>query len=166
MTPTFKRGVEDLNLCGGIFAKTCETTVSLVCGFNNGELELNPDVLPNIFKGSAHSVSLKQFQHFLQLGKSGTFSLYDYEKLNKKIYNSTTPPAYPIQNIKCPTYIYSGSTDALVNEKDIKDLVKVLPNVKKYQNFKNFNLCDFNYGKNTRKLIFEDILASFNTECK
>ena len=132
-------------------------------------MEVDQKILPNILRGLAHSVSLKQYQHLIQLAKSGNFSFFDYEKMNKKIYNlmnSTTPSEYPIKNIKCPTYIYSGSNDAVVNESDLALLAKALPNVRKYQNFKNFNHCDFNYGNNTRKLMFESILGAFNSERK
>lgn len=83
-----------------------------------------------------------------------------------KVYNSSAPPSYNLNNVKAPMYIYSGSCDLMVAETDIEHLKEVLPNVKVYKSFKNFNHCDFNYGKNTRALLFEDILKAMNGEMR
>lgn len=112
----------------------------------------------------SHSVSIKQLNHFAQLFKSGGFRHYDYQQKNMKVYNSPTPPSYNLNNVKAPMFIYSGSCDKVVAEKDAEHFREVLPNVKVYKSFKNFNHCDFNYGRNTRALLFEDILKAMNAE--
>lgn len=144
----------------------CEASIQTVCGQNKEALEIDTRILPTIFNHMSHSASIKQMLHFLQLFKNGGFRQYDHQRKNMKVYNSSTPPSYNLDNIKAPTYLYSGSCDLMVAEKDIEHLREVLPNVKLYKNFKNFNHCDFNYGKNTRSLLFENILKAMNGEMR
>lgn len=149
-------------MCGPM-PSACSKTMNFICGFNKGEEELDPRILPTYFDHVAHSISIKQILHYIQLSKSGTFSRFDYGSKNVQFYNSTSPPQYPLQNVKTPTFIYAGSCDMIVSERDIEHLSEVLPNVKKYKVFKNFNHCDFMYGKNSRPLLFNDILKAMRS---
>lgn len=45
---------------------------------------------------------------------NGKFQQFDYGEKNLKIYNSTSPPDYELQNIKAPTFIYHGKQDLVV----------------------------------------------------
>lgn len=144
-------------MCGPI-PSACSKTMNFLCGYNKGEEELDTRILPTYIDHVAHSISIKQVLHYIQLSKSGTFSQFDYGSKNQKIYNSSSPPQYPLQNVKTPIFIYAGSCDMIVSERDIEHLSEVLPNVKKYKVFKNYNHCDFMYGKNSRPLLFNDIL--------
>lgn len=142
----------------------CEGMISSLCGHNKGELELDLRILPNYMQHVSHAVSLKQLNHYYQLNLSGKFRQYDHQERNQKFYNSSTPPDYKLKNIIAPTYVYSGGCDALVAEEDVVELKEVLPNVRKYRNFKNFNHCDFNYAKNARTIFYYDMLQEFNSE--
>lgn len=144
----------------------CENSMSMIFGQNKEELELDTKILPDFLKHVAHAVSIKQILHFSQLCSSGKFRQYDYLEKNRKQYNSSTPPEYNLQNIKIPVYLYSGGSDALVSERDIEHLNEILPNVRKYRSFRNFNHADFNYGKNSRSMVFEEIFKAINTERK
>lgn len=56
-----------------------------------------------------------QFTHFVQSMLSGKFRQYDYKKKNMKIYNSTSPPEYDLNNVKVAIYLYHGEDDAIVS---------------------------------------------------
>lgn len=127
-------------------------------------------------------ISMKQLVHFIQSMTSGKFRKFDYKKLNLKIYNATKPPAYNIQSIKVPIYLYHASEDALVSktvrflskyfnnshlnyfQQDILTLKKKLSNVREFRIISNWNHIDFNYGKNSRIVLYNDIVKSMNSE--
>ena len=144
----------------------CESTITVICGSNTGELQLDTRILADYIKHIAHTVSIKQVNHFFQLHSSGKFRQYDYQQGNQKIYNSSSPPDYNLSNVKAPTYLYSGRCDALVSELDVQTLRELLPNVKKYKSIRNYNHCDFNYGKNSREVLFHDIVKTMNSETR
>lgn len=57
----------------------------------------------------------------------GTFSQYDYGSLkNLQIYNSTTPPSYPLENVKVPIAVFHGINDYLVTQEVTKFYFKFI----------------------------------------
>lgn len=142
----------------------CGATLSMICGQNKNGLELDTQVLPDFLQHIAHAVSIKQMNHYLQLYSSGKFQQYDYKERNVKIYNSTHPPSYNLSRVEIPIYLYSGGCDLMVAERDVERLKESLANVPKYQVVRNYNHCDFNYGKNSRSLLYEDIVKAINIE--
>jgi len=142
----------------------CEGFILGFCGQNKGEVELDRKILQNILSHLSHFSSSRQLEHFLQLYTSGEFRQYDFERRNMKIYGSPVPPAYNLSSVTAPIYLYSGGCDLMVSERDVEHLREILPNVRKYKSFKNYNHCDFNYGKNSRGLYQNDILKDMNSE--
>ena len=142
----------------------CEAAVSMLCGNNKDGLELDTRIMQDFMKHKAHTVSIKQINHFSQLHASGKFRQYDYKYRNKIVYNSSQPTDYKLEDVKAPIYLYSGDCDVLVSEIDVEHLEQVLPNVQVHRSVKNYNHCDFNYGKHSRSVLFMDILEAFNKE--
>lgn len=142
----------------------CAASITMLCGQNKNHTEIDVRILPDYLKNMAHAVSIKQFTHFIQLVASGSFRQYDYHGKNRQIYNAPFPPDYKLDNIIAPVYLYSGGSDAIISERDIEHLKEALQNVQKYRSIKNFNHCDFNYGLNTRFILFNDILKAMNNE--
>lgn len=65
--------------------------------------------------------SYKILAHYIQLIGIDNFVQYDHGiEENMKYYNSTTPPEYPLSNIKVPLYMIISKDDTLMS-----------PNVKK-----------------------------------
>ena len=137
-----------------------------VLGMKNSknDPETNPNVLEIVVKYWSHTASTKQAIHYKQLYKSKRFRQFDYGEENRKVYNSSTPPEYNISNIKAPSYLYSGLLDTIVDDKDVDRLESLLPNVKLHKKLKNYNHLDFNYGKNCRTDIYDQILKTMNNE--
>lgn len=140
----------------------CTSVLAMICGQNDNGTEIDTKILPTLFKNLAHAVSTKQLHHFIQLFQSGKFQYYDYGSGNRKSYNQSFPPQYPLKNVKAPMYIYSGKNDMLVAEKDIDHLREELPNVARYKVLKNYNHCDVPYGRNSRQDVFQSVLRSMS----
>lgn len=141
-------------------ADICNALISIICGFNKQEQQLDRRILTNFLKYYSHSVSLKEFLHLFQHYKKDNFTMFDYGRQNFKVYGSKTPPNYPLENIKAPVFIYAGSCDAIISEIDLKHLSEALPNVKKFKVLENYNHCDFVFGKNSKKFLFNGIIRS------
>jgi pimeloyl-ACP methyl ester carboxylesterase len=138
----------------------CTNILSMVCGRNDNGTETDTKILPVLTKYLSKAVSTKQFHHFIQLYHSGKFQHYDYQGENRKTYNQTFPPEYPLKNVRAPMHLYSGVNDMLVAEKDIERLKEVLKNVVTYKSLKNYNHCDFLYGRNSRNNIYQNIVTA------
>lgn len=141
----------------------CEALMVSVCGMNVNGVQCDPRILPTLMSHLSHYASIKQAIHFMQNYQNGGFRQFDHQGDNMKIYGSASPPSYNLKNIKAPTYIYSGSCDILVSEQDVKRLKNALANVRELKSFKNYNHCDFNYGKNSRAVYQNDMLKAMNS---
>lgn len=162
--------IEPINsfLCqpNSLIINMCTNIVSMVCGRNDNGTETDIKILPVLTKYLSHAASTKQFHHFIQLYHSGKFQYYDYQHENRKNYNQTHPPEYPLKNVKAPMHLYSGVNDMLVAEKDIERLKEVLNNVVTYKSMKNYNHCDFLYGRNSRNIVYQNIVNALSKASK
>lgn len=109
------------------------------------------------------TVSMMQLVHFLQLHLSGRFHQFDFKENNLHHYNSHDPPEYQLQNVTAPMYLYCGSEDTLTAPKDVESLASRLPNVKKYESVYDWNHMDVMLGKNSRKVLYKNILRSMSS---
>lgn len=142
----------------------CRHVISVLCGGNILGPESDARFLANGLEKLTHSVSVKQLLHYLQCYVSQKFTQYDYGDRNMDIYNTSKPPDYPLENIKTPVFIYAGLMDIVVAEGDLDYLTGILPNVKKYKKIFNYNHCDFALAKNSREIVFNEILEAMNAE--
>ncbi|XP_050424325.1 gastric triacylglycerol lipase-like [Adelges cooleyi] len=85
-----------------------------------------------ILKIYPQPTSVKVITHYFQLIRSDRFCKFNYGKLgNLKYYNSTKPPEYDLSKINVAVYILHAKVDLIAPPKDIRWLIKSLPNVKK-----------------------------------
>ena len=108
------------------------------------------------------SASMMQIIHFLQLHLSGKFHQFDHKENNFYYYNSRDPPEYKLSNVIAPMYLYCGSQDTLTAPKDVESLATKLPNVKKYESVYDWNHMDVILGRNSRNILYKNILKSMN----
>lgn len=106
---------------------------------------------------------MMQIIHFLQLHLSGKFHQFDHKENNLCRYNSHNPPEYLLQNVTAPMYLYCGSEDILTAPKDVEILSSKLPNVKRYESVYDWNHMDVILGKNSRKILYKNILKSMSS---
>lgn len=98
--------------------------------------------------------------HFGQ-SAAGKFEMFDYGRLgNRQRYGQRRPPAYKFSNAKAPVAVYYGDNDWLVVPKDVKKLIRKLPNVVLDYPVphEKFNHADFAFGKDARRLVYEQVL--------
>uniref|UniRef100_B3P488 Lipase n=1 Tax=Drosophila erecta TaxID=7220 RepID=B3P488_DROER len=101
-------------------------------------------------------------KHFLQLWKSGKFRPYDFGvKHNKKLYNQSKPPDYPLENVRplSPIQIYHSHGDPLVSRKDIHTLISKLDKVTFHHvAYKKWSHTDYLFSNLIGKVINEPII--------
>lgn len=142
----------------------CVTTIFSICGINWGGLEMDTKLLQKIYPYTSSTAAGKQFDHYFQIIKNERFQLFDYKDNNTRVYNSSSPPMYKLDNFKAPVYLYDAEFDALISAQGVDQLETTLPNVRARKSFKNFNHCDFNYGKNAKTLLYDDMMKAMLAE--
>ncbi|KAL7041838.1 hypothetical protein ACKWTF_000921 [Chironomus riparius] len=140
----------------------CKNIIFFMVGRNRRSTEINPATYVTMFKYLSPKIGVKQLLHFAQIIMSSKFRQYDYgADRNLRIYNSTIPPGYHLENVNVPLYFYVGEEDSIFNRKDSEFLAKSLKNVAYYKMIPNYNHFDFIYGQNSHKLLYKDILRFF-----
>lgn len=80
-----------------------------------------------LFSSTPTRTSLKCIDHYLQMITVGRFQMYDYGLAkNLIVYNSSTPPVYPLENVAIPSYMLYGLNDNLVSEQVGDNLHQVI----------------------------------------
>ncbi|XP_023946662.1 lipase 1-like [Bicyclus anynana] len=118
-------------------------------GFDAAELELDFFATASVHFPAGSS--MKCILHYLQVGHRKIFAKYDYgTKLNRKIYNSTNPPAYRLERVTMPIALMAGRNDRFSSLHDVAVLRRQLPNVVYYlENPRTLmNHADYMLGKN------------------
>lgn len=77
-------------------------------------------------------------------------------------YNSPTPPDYNLNKVTVPVSVYYGKTDLVTVAKDVKKLVRALPNVVNdyLVPHAKFNHVDFCTGIDTPRLVYDQIVQT------
>lgn len=114
-----------------------------------------------IFISLFHFFCFFQAIHFGQLISSGKFQKFDHGKAeNIERYGQAQPPNYNLQNARAPVAAYYAESDWQSVPKDVRKLISELPNVV-YDYLiphKAFNHGDFAYGKDARRLVYDEVL--------
>ncbi|XP_033210201.1 lipase 3-like [Belonocnema kinseyi] len=151
-----------------IFQPICISVIFSVIGI--GYEQLDRANLEHFLKYEPAGGSNKQLLHYaLGTYNPGTFRLFDYGPVrNLQLYNSITPPDYPLENVNFPFAIYHGLNDLLADPKDVDLLKGRLPNiVDAYLVPGKLNHYDLMLGLNINKLCYEravDLMETYNQE--
>ena len=90
------------------------------------------------------------------------FGKYDYGvEENQRRYNeSRTPPAFNLEAVTVPLYIFYGNGDKLVAPEDVKTLAETLPSTEAiYQiDYEGWNHNDFVYAIHAKNLVYDIII--------
>lgn len=71
-------------------------------------------ILNTVASQYGSEVSLKTFEHYIQLFFNEDFCPFDYGKSkNLNIYGSSQPPPYPLTNITAPQYFIYSEKDSI-----------------------------------------------------
>lgn len=103
---------------------------------------------------------MMQLIHFLQLHLSGKFQQFDHKDKNFLHYKSPNPPEYELNKVTAAMNLYSASQDLLITPKDVEHLKTKLPNVQNYEMIYDWNHMDVMLGRNSRKVLYKNILRS------
>lgn len=104
--------------------------------------------------------SVKNFVRYGQSMRSGDFMKFDYGKAgNIKLYGSETPPSFNLSAVTVPALVLYGKNDHLVDVKDIKWLLRKLPNVLEAVEVSDplWNHLDMAYSRYMKGTVFPKI---------
>ncbi|KAK3921925.1 Gamma-aminobutyric acid receptor subunit alpha-6 [Frankliniella fusca] len=150
---------------GLIWRLICKNIVLEVYGLNDEQVDKRTilKVLRTVPAGS----SLKAFSHYAQVSLSGKFRQYNYgEEMNKEKYGQSEPPEYPLENISMPVHVYYADQDHFASPEDVTTLKDRLRNLKTDMRIHHptFNHVDFIYGRDAKKLVYNDVLMVIQQE--
>lgn len=118
-----------------------------------------------LFSHFPAGTSVQNLARYGQSMKSQKFEKFNYGKdENMKIYNSEIPPEYNLSAVTVPVMILYGKNDYLVDPKDVRWLLRRLPNVLEAQEVKDplWNHLDVPYSQYTSELIYPKISEYLN----
>lgn len=123
-------------------------------------LYLSQTLFPIFLGHSPSGSATNQLLHYGQEVNSGHFRQFDFGYIKNLFhYKSLSPPDYDLKNVKVPVALYYAQSDWLATTKDVKRLLKMLPNVIQAYLIphKKFNHIDFLWGIDAPKLLYEAI---------
>ncbi|CAG7837956.1 unnamed protein product [Allacma fusca] len=142
----------------------CSLPVFVTFGFDYSQL--NASISNDIWGHYPQGSSVNVFVHFGQFVNSGRFCMYDHGIVkNRKIYNSDSPPDFPLENISAPLVIMAGPNDILATPKDLESLRSKLTGVDEtfiYVDYPEFNHMDFLLGIDANKYVNYPIIKILN----
>ena len=107
-------------------------------------------------------ISTKQLFHYLQ-GYYLELSQFNYDPLtNIKKYGSKRPPAYDVNKINKPVYVYHSPSDLCGDLKDIEKLKEKLGgNLVKIHLVENpsFDHLGFAFNNNVKELVYDTLIS-------
>ncbi|KAK9880304.1 hypothetical protein WA026_010182 [Henosepilachna vigintioctopunctata] len=74
--------------------------------------------------------STREIYHFMQVANTGRFARYNYgAKMNMKLYNTTEPPLFHLENVNSVTVLYCGKNYIFCTNSDMEKLTSQLSNI-------------------------------------
>nr|ACI15903.1 carboxylic ester hydrolase [Bodo saltans] len=148
------------SFCGDL-GGICPDILDIIVGDGN-PANINQSQIDTILRYDPGGTSVNNMVHWAQEVRSGEFQAHDYGSVqNQVFYNSTTAPKYNLSAMQGPpTFIFSGSNDALADPQDVEWIVASLPaSVMKGSTVINgFAHMDFVWGLDAYSLLYPQIL--------
>ncbi|XP_062703828.1 lipase 1-like [Aedes albopictus] len=116
---------------------------------------INRTMFMDLLRYSPAGGSIYQVLHYIQLFNARSFQQYDFGPVeNLQRYGTARPPAYPLQKITTPTYIYYSEADNIIQPPDVHALADQLPNLRLRYKIpdRRWNHLDFLYANSAHRL--------------
>ncbi|XP_077494659.1 lipase member N-like [Amblyomma americanum] len=131
-------------LCNLITGQICSVVITIPAF--TSPYQLNETRLPVYAGHYPIGTSLQNLLHYNQMYRAKNFIMYDYGSAeNRRRYNQTTPPAYPLERITSPVALFSSTGDTFADPTDVKLLASrlgsrvILNRVVPQQTFRHFD---------------------------
>ena len=148
--------------------RTILSVVAMTCGINE-RLHIKPELMPVMGRHEPGGTSTQNLMKWMQAIETTRAQFFDYgsEEENMQHYNQTTPPYYPVENIKdnmagIPMLLIRGANDYFVEERDFNKLVALLPqerlDIKVVQDYAHL---DYVWADDAKQYVFDDVVEHF-----
>jgi len=138
----------------------CANILFLIAGPDS--TQLNCSRIPVYVSHTPAGTSTDNIVHFGQGVKSKLFQAYDWgsDATNIAHYGQKIPPIYPLNEVKVPTFLFSGTNDWLADPTDVTLLLAALPTstVIGHTNLNEFNHLDFIWGMRAPAEVYQPII--------
>ncbi|XP_039304955.1 lipase 3 isoform X2 [Solenopsis invicta] len=137
----------------------CTTIIFSLTGADPAQL--NTTSLPEVISHCPAGASVQAFEHYYQNVHTKDFRQYDYGiDENYRRYKRKTPPKYDLKKITAPIVMFYAENDFFVQEQNVHELSKRLPNVVLTEKvpYKLFNHIDFTWAIDAKTLLFDRVL--------
>lgn len=127
---------------------------------------LQPEIVPVIMAHLPAGTSTRTVKHFGQGVASHEFRKYDYGyENNKNVYGTPEPPKYEMSKVHVPVAVYYSEEDWLAHPKDVKHLIKELPNVMKTYQVpeEHFSHMDFQFSKTAPTVVYKELINNIES---
>ncbi|KAL1429421.1 hypothetical protein MTO96_002469 [Rhipicephalus appendiculatus] len=117
----------------GVFCNTplrgaCFLPIQIAVGASSQQL--NETRIPVYIAHQPAGTSTQNIIHYAQNYRAKNFRRYDYGFFkNRAIYGQSTPPPFPLENIRSRIGLFRGPSDRLADPTDVDDLVKKIGQV-------------------------------------
>ncbi|XP_071131968.1 gastric triacylglycerol lipase-like [Mytilus edulis] len=149
------------DFCGNNLGSiVCENVLFFIAGYDTKEM--NRTRIPVYVEEHPAGTSVKNILHYGQSVLSGKFQMFDYgsSKANMEHYNQTTAPLYDASLMKNNVSLYTGGHDILADPKDVKDLIKKLPNIYRHTDITIYEHLDFIWAIEANRQCYDDIIMT------
>jgi lysosomal acid lipase/cholesteryl ester hydrolase len=145
----------------------CAYGTKFISGFTEG-MNWSPTRMAVIASHEPGRASLRTGIHWMQMAGKGGLPMFDFgEAKNVEKYGQSTPPQYPVENLKLlntPMLLARGRSDPFIDEIDFSYLLKVLP----HENVQNIRVndwghLDYLWATNANTMVYAP-LVRFVTE--
>jgi len=129
--------------------------------FGHDMKHMNESRMPVYNSHDPSGTSVQNMVHWAQMmsQEEPGMTHFDYGTAvaNRQHYHQREPPAYNFTDFTIPTYVFCGTTDALVTMGDCHALSTIIPSVKDVTDVDGYSHIDFIYGMNAPSAIYERI---------
>ncbi|CAC5379003.1 LIPA [Mytilus coruscus] len=149
------------DFCGNNLGSiVCENFLFFLAGYDSKQM--NRTRIPVYVEEHPAGTSVKNLLHYGQSVLSGKFQMFDYgsSKANMEHYNQTTAPLYDASLMKNNVSLYTGGHDILADPKDVKELIKKLPNVYRHTDITTYEHLDFIWAIEANRQCYDDIIMT------
>jgi len=139
----------------------CSMFLNIITGYSPLS-NFNVSQMPSMTRFEPGGTSVSNLIHWVQAFVTGDFGMHDFgPATNKRFYNQTTPPQWPIAQIATDVVLFMSATDTMATPTCVAKTVSQMPHDRVVATYvvDNFNHLDFTWAVNAHTVVYPNLLA-------